>query len=105
MREQARDRLAICALDRVGLVPDQQLAQTIEVLGEFLTMKDPSLVEWPEGDQRIAQQPFGDRDVADRFVEQDAVRLFDQIEVYAQAILLLLLLEALEITEVGMDTD
>jgi hypothetical protein len=105
VREQARDRLAICALDRVGLVPDQQLAQTFEVLGEFLTMKDSFLVEWLKGDQRIAQQLFGDRDVADRFVEQDAVRLFDQIEVCAQAILLVLLLEALEITEVRMDTD
>src|SRR6266849_6390905 len=66
-------------------------------------MKDPSLVEWLEGNQRIAQQLFGDRDVADRFVEQDAVRLFDQVEVCAQAILLVLLLEPLEITEVGMD--
>ncbi len=103
MREQARDRLAICALDRVGLVPDQQLAQTFEVLGEFLTMKDSSFVEWLEGDQRIAQQLFGNHDVADRFVEQNAVSLFDQVEVCAQAILLVLLLEPLEITEVGMD--
>src|SRR2546425_540549 len=66
-------------------------------------MKDPFLVEWLEGDKRIPQQLFGDRDVADRFVEQDAVRLFDQVEVGAQAILLVLLLEPLEITEVGMD--
>src|SRR5260370_39232923 len=46
---------------------------------------------------------MGNGDVADCFVQQDAVPLFDSIEVCAQAILLVLLLEPLEITEVGMD--
>ena len=42
--------------------------------------------------------------VADCFIEQDAVGLFDQVEVGAQAILFVLLLEPLEISEVGVDT-
>src|SRR2546430_13733612 len=47
------NRLPIRALDGVGLVPDQQPAQTIEMLDELLAMQDPSLIEGLEGDERL----------------------------------------------------
>ena len=74
------------------------------MLDELLAMQDPSLIEGLEGDQRLAQQLLGDRDVAECLVEQNAIGLLDQVEVCSQAILLVLLLESLEIAEVGMDT-
>jgi hypothetical protein len=60
--------MAISALHGVRLVLDQQLAQAIEVLDEFLTMEDLLLVEGLEGDQRFSQQLLGDRNVADSLV-------------------------------------
>src|SRR5579864_9283671 len=73
------------------------------MLDELLAMQDSSLIEGLEGEQRLAQQLLGDRDVAERLVEQNAVGLLDQVEVCSQAILLVLLLESLEVAEVGMD--
>src|SRR5436190_1789216 len=40
------------------------------MLDELLAMQDPSLIEGLEGDQRLAQQLLGDRDVAERLVDQ-----------------------------------
>src|SRR5438552_17107791 len=74
------------------------------MLDELLAMQDPPLIEGLEGDQRLAQQLLGDGDVAERLVEQNAEGLLDQVEVCSQSILLVLLLESLEVAEVGMDT-
>src|ERR1700694_5187596 len=81
------------------LLADQQLLQIVQVFAEILASDDASVIEGFEGDQRVTQQLFGDRDVPDGLVEDYQVSFFGDVEVRSQAVLLVLLLEALEIAE------
>src|SRR5450759_1668992 len=50
-RERLRNGLAVGAVDDVGLVLDQHLAQAVEVLHKLLSMDNPFLIERLEGHQ------------------------------------------------------
>ena len=72
---------------------------------ELLAPGEPPFVQRLERNQGIAEQPLGDLDVADGLVEQETVSLLHRVEVRAQAILLVLLLESFQVAEVAVDAD
>src|ERR1700682_6798607 len=65
----------------------------------------PPFVERFERNQGIAEQPLGDLDIADGLVEQETVSLLHRVEVRAQAVLLVLLLESFQVAEAAVDAD